>query len=455
MKINMQDNRIPLPTLKQLVEELYPLHRTLVSDGTDTALSIIASHFPEDGKFQIETYSPKSPAWSWIIPERYVVHEAYLETESGGKIVDFKNNPLHLVSYSLPIDKVVTWEELEPHLHYSLRRPNAIPWQFKYYERDWGFCLSKTLFDSLDRNVRYHAVIKSEFLTSPEQGLRVGTGTLHALNGQPEHFGEFLYCADVCHPYQANDSLTGVAVAVETAWRLASMPLPRYSMSVRFLFCPETIGSIAFLSRHESLLPKFRGGLYCEMCGHRGSLVLQRTLQDCHLLDRIARYVLRSTNKAFCEKEFGEVVFNDEFVMNCPGVEIPAISISRWPYDEYHTSEDSPAIIHEDMLKETADVIEQIVRVFASNFIPKSKVKGPIFLSRYGLWMDGQKNRRLSDAVDQILVRFNGQYTVFDIAEHVNVDYWEVRSYIEQFIALDLVEPLPIRRVNAKMPCNE
>jgi aminopeptidase-like protein len=437
-----------LLSLKTIVEELYPLHRTLVSDGTDTALQIIGSYFPANGKFATETYAPGSPAWTWRIPERYVVHEAYLEIVGGRKVVDFKDNPLHLVSYSLPVDQVLTWEELAPHLHYSPRRPKAIPWEFKYYERGWGLCLPKTQFDALDRKARYHVVIRSEFISDPQRGLRVGTGVVRPA-GDAEPFGEFLFCADVCHPYQANDSISGVAVALETARRLESNPLPAHSMSVRFLFCPETIGSIAYLSRHEDLIPVLRGGLYCEMCGHRNNLVLQRTLRDCHLLDRIARYVLKSTGKPFREGAFADVVLNDEFVMNCPGVEIPSISLSRWPYQEYHTSDDSPAIIHEDMLQETANVVERIVRIFASNFVPKSLVRGPIFLSRYGLWVDWRINKKLNAALDHILARLNGQCSVFDIAERTSLDYWEVREYIEQFIERGLVEarPLPARDV--------
>lgn len=430
--------------LKALVKELYPLHRTLVSDGTDTALQIIASHFPKVGAFVLETYPPGSDAWTWRIPERYVVHEAFLETETGKKILDFKDHPLHLVSYSPSIDRVMDWKDLAPHLHYSEKRPNAIPWEFKYYERDWGFCLSQAQFDSLDREARYHAVIRSEYVSDPQRGLRVGCGVVHPVGGPQASFGEFLVCADVCHPYQANDSITGVAVAVETAARLAAKPLPPYSMSVRFLFCPETIGSIAYLSRHEDLIPGFRGGLYSEMCGHRESLILQRTLEDTHLLDRVARSVLRASGRPFREGAFTRVVQNDEFVMNSPGVEIPSISLSRWPYDEYHTSDDNPSIVYEDMLRETADAIEQIIRIFASNFVPRSRVKGPVHLSRYGLWVDWRVNKALNAGMDQILARLNGRYSVFDIAEVAGLEYQDIRGYIEKFIDRGLVEALPV-----------
>ena len=144
------------------------------------------------------------------MPERYVVHEAYLETEDGERIVDFKDNPLHIVSYSLPVDKVLSFEELQPHLYFNEKRPHSVPWVFKYYERDWGFCLPKNTFDKLPRDKKYHAVINCEFITDPKQGFKVATAVVHPKADQAPEAGEFLVQAHTCHPMQANDDGAGV-----------------------------------------------------------------------------------------------------------------------------------------------------------------------------------------------------------------------------------------------------
>lgn len=440
----------PYPSLKSILAEFFPLHRTLASDDQDRTLEIIGAYMPDSSNYTIETYKPLGPAWTWRVPERYLVHEAYLETEDGERIVDFADNPLHIISYSLPVDRLLTWEELEPHLRYSEKRPAAIPWEFKYYERDWGFCLPKNVFDKLPRDQKYRAVIKSEFVTDPKQGFKIATALIHPEGGANLAAGEMIIQAHTCHPNQANDDGAGVVTAIEVARRLAENPLPPNSMSVRFWFGPETIGTIAYLAHNEHIIPNLRGGLFLDMTGNRNSLILQRTRQDTHLLDRVARSVMGKRFGEFREGEFAQVAANDERVINGPGVNVPCISLSRWPYDEYHTSDDNLDIIEEEMLVEAAEVAEEIIRIYAANYVPKRTFRGPVFLSGYGLWVDWRDNWALNRAIEKIMMRFEGDHSVFDIAEQVGLDYWMVRDYVEKFHAKGLViaQPIPSEAEN-------
>ena len=425
-----------------LLKKLYPLHRTLASDGTDEALRIVGEYMPASSNYTIETYVPSTPVWTWIVPERYIVHEAYLETEDGERVLDFAENPLYLVSYSLPVDELLTWDELEPHLFTNEKRPWAIPWIFKYYQRDWGFCLPKDVFDKLPRGVKYHAVIKSEFRTVAEEGFRVSTGVIHPQGGAIPSAGEFLISSHICHPMQANDDLAGTVTAIEVAHRLSENPLPPGSMSVRFWFGPETIGTIAYLAHHEDLIPQLKAGIFVEMTGNRNTIAWHHSRQHDHLIDRVAQHVLCNMDHA--EREFAAAPANDERVINGPGVNVPCISVNRWPYDEYHTSDDNPDIIHEDMLQGAADVIEKIIRIYATNYIPKRNFRGPVFLSGHGLWVDWRDNWELNRAIEKIMMRFEGEHSIFDIAQEVNLDYWAVRDYVEKFKAKGFVDALPI-----------
>lgn len=429
--------------LKPLLERIYPLHRTLASDGTDEALGIVREAMPAAAEFAVESYAPGAPIWSWQVPERYLVDEAYLETEQGQRVIDFADNPLHLVSYSLPVDKTLAWDELVPHLFYSDERPGAIPWNYNYYQRDWGFCLAKDVFETLPRDVRYRVVIRSEFLTDPKDGgFRVGAGVLHPGGGPVPEVGEFLISSHICHPMQANDDAAGVVTAIEVAHRLAEKPLPPGSMSVRFWCGPETIGTIAYLAHHEDLIPRLKGGIFVEMTGNENTIAWHHTRQHNHLLDRITAHVLRDTEHV--ERDFADFPPNDERVINGPGVNVPCISVNRWPYSEYHTTDDNPDIIHEPMLQGAADVIEQIVRIYATNYRPKRNFRGPLFLSGNDLWVDWQENFALNRSYEKIMMSFEGDNSVFDIAEEVGLDYWVVREYVEKFRIKGFIEALPV-----------
>jgi aminopeptidase-like protein len=241
---------------------------------------------------------------------------------------------------------------------------------------------------------------------------------------------------------QANDDGAGVVSAIGLARRLAEDPLPAGSMSVRFWFGPETIGTIVWLAHNESLIPNFRGSIFLEMTGNQSRIAWHHSRQHDHLLDRVAAYVLKDVDHE--ERNFADFPPNDERVTNGPGVNIPSLSLNRWPYDEYHTTDDNLDIIHEDMLTGAAQTAEEIIRIYASNYIPKRTFRGPVFLSGHGLWVDWRENWDLNRAIEKIMMRFEGQHTIFDIAEQVSLDYWTVRDYVEKFRAKGFVIPHPI-----------
>ncbi|HQU35638.1 MAG TPA: hypothetical protein PLR65_03525, partial [Anaerolineales bacterium] len=108
------------------------------------------------------------------------------------------------------------------------------------------------------------------------------------------------------------------------------------------------------------------------------------------------------------------------------------------------TTDDNLDIIHEDMLIGAARTAEQVIRIYASNYIPKRTFRGPVFLSGHGLWVDWRDNWALNRAIEKIMMRFEGQHSIFDIAEQVGLDYQTVYEYVEKFSVKGFVTPLPI-----------
>jgi len=121
----------------QFLERLWPLHRTINSDDTERAL-ILCGEYLSDERYTIHRYKPGTEVFTWIIPQRYHINEAWLDI-SNKRVADFEKNPLHLMSYSLPqkIDGILN--QVREHIFTKPERPDAVPGEFKYYERDWGF----------------------------------------------------------------------------------------------------------------------------------------------------------------------------------------------------------------------------------------------------------------------------------------------------------------------------
>ncbi len=145
-------------TMEQIIDGLWRLPRDIVSNGFDAAMSALAGQVP----MTMHEYPTGMPAWTWIVPEKWTCQEAYLETLDGRRLFSYADHPLHVVSYSLPFEGVVTREELLRHLHVHPLIPEAIPFIFKYYERDWGLCCSQVQRDALT-DEKYRVVIRTTF----------------------------------------------------------------------------------------------------------------------------------------------------------------------------------------------------------------------------------------------------------------------------------------------------
>ena len=137
--------------------DLFPINRSITGKGVRQTLHYIKEIIPE---LIIKSVPTGTKVFDWEVPEEWDVTEAYIITPEGNKIADFNKNNLHLMGYSIPINKKVTLEELQPHLFSLAETPKAIPYVTSYYNKDWGFCISHELRKTLKEGL-YHVVIKS------------------------------------------------------------------------------------------------------------------------------------------------------------------------------------------------------------------------------------------------------------------------------------------------------
>jgi aminopeptidase-like protein len=421
---------------RSFVDAIWFERRDIVSDGYDRAINYIKGMLPG---MDIQRYKSGTNAWTWIIPQKWSVKKAYIK-DGKNVLLDLSDHPLHVMAYSIPRSGKVSRDELLAHLHTRPEYPDLIPFEFSYYQKRWGFCIQHNRLKHFTSE-EYEVLIDSSF----EDG-ELKVGSLH-IPGQSEE--EIVLIAHLCHPCMVNDDLSGTAVLVSVAQHLLEKKDNYYSY--RFLLLPETIGSIAFLSNNETLIEKMRFGVFLEMLGHDAKLSLQKSKQEDSLMDRAAEICLRESGLPFRIGKFHEVIANDERVFNGPGVNVPTISISRsnfwgrgeWPYPEYHSSGDTPRIISIDNLKDAESAVIRILEVLDENYCPRATVKGPVFLSRYGLWVDWRVDRELNKKQEMVFdYLHDGRKSIVDIAYELDLPIRTLKEWLDKFHKYDLIEKI-------------
>src|SRR3989338_5820522 len=223
-----------------LVKELFPICRSITGEGVRETLRIIKRQIPINA-YEVPT---GTKVFDWTVPEEWNIKDAYVLDESGKKILDFKKNNLHVVSYSVPVDKIVDLSEFQEHLYSLPDQPEAVPYVTSYYEKRWGFCLADKERRKLKKG-KYRVLIDSE--------LKKGSLTYGEVIVPGRSKKEVFLSTYICHPSMANNELSGPAVTTFLAkWILNR----ERHYSYRIIFIPETIGALTYLSKNLAVMRK-------------------------------------------------------------------------------------------------------------------------------------------------------------------------------------------------------
>ena len=339
-----------------LVEELYPICRSITGDGVRDTLARIERQLPAP---MIRTEVPTgTQVLDWTVPREWNIRDAWIADASGARVVDFRASNLHVVNYSAPIRARMSLAELRPHLHALPDHPDWIPYRTSYYAETWGFCLRQRQLDALadgDYEVCIDATLAPGHLSYGELVL------------PGDAADEVLISTHVCHPSLCNDNLSGIAVATALARALAARPRRRWTY--RFVFAPGTIGAIVWLAQHRDVVPRIRAGLTLMCLGSAHPFTYKRTLAGATEIDRAAAVVLRDRGAGDHLIDFFPYGY-DERQYNSPGFRAPVGSVMRGRhgmFPEYHTSADDLAFVSAERLAESLAVVRGIVDVLEAN----------------------------------------------------------------------------------------
>lgn len=417
------------------VSELFPHNRSLTGSGVRKTLQYIKGHLPNLEIFEVPS---GTRAFDWTVPKEWAINDAWVADLSGNKLIDFKNNNLHVLGYSTPVDKIVTRDELEDHLYSLADQPDAIPYVTSYYKENYGFCLTQTQRESLGDGP-FHIFIDSRLFN--------GFMTYAELLIPGETQDEIFFSTYVCHPSMANNELSGPVVATALAKHIQSLEVRRYSY--RFLFTVENIGATYYISKNLAHMQNcIKAGWVLTCMGDNRTYSYIPTRVGDSLTDSISRRVLQDLGKDY--KEFMWLDGgSDERRYNSPGVQLPIGSLMRsmyGKYPEYHTSLDNLEVVSADGLNGGLTMLQNAVRILETNFLWRINTLCEPQLGKRGLYPNtstkssGAEVRSLINVISFL----DGNLNLLEIAEKCQVSYEEVFGIVEKLKNAGLLDRIEL-----------
>jgi aminopeptidase-like protein len=416
-----------------LAERLFPICRSITGNGVRETLRIIAEHVPELTVHEVPT---GSQCFDWTVPEEWNIRDAWVIDPEGNKIIDFQQHNLHVVGYSVPVDKTVSLEELDQHLHSLPDQPQAIPYVTSYYQPRWGFCLTHHQRQSLQPG-DYRVLIDSE--------LKEGSLTYGEILLPGESSQEVFLSTYVCHPSMANNELSGPVVLTFLLKWLNSLPRRRYTY--RAVFIPETIGSIVYLSRNwQAMKAQVIAGFNISCVGDDRAYSYLPSRTENTLADQVAQHVLQHTDENYHRYRFLDRG-SDERQYCSPKIDLPVATVMRTKYGaypEYHTSLDNLTVISPEGLFGGYTALQHCLQVLENNIRVSATVPCEPQLGRRGLYptLSEKGSADLTRRMMDLLAYADGQRTLLEIAEKIETPMWELVPIVEQLLEHQLLEVL-------------
>jgi len=407
------------------MRSLFPVCRSITGNGVRQTLDVLSAHIPLERR-EVPT---GTRVYDWTVPKEWNIRDAYVRRPGGPRLIDFRASNLHVLNYSVPVERTVSLAELKEHLFTLPEHPDWVPYKTSYYSETWGFCISESTlrsFEEGDYEVRIDSTLSNGHLTYGECFL------------PGESADEVLISTHVCHPSLANDNLSGICTATLLARQLARKKR-RYSY--RFLFVPGIIGSITWLSFNIGTVSRIRHGMVLAGVGDGGPFTYKKSRRGDTEIDRLVPHVLASRNRPYSVRDFSPYGY-DERQYCSPGFDLPVGGLSRTPYAEYpqyHTSADNLGFVTEETLAESYSVIAEICETLEANRTYRNlNPMGEPQLGRRGLY-DGFGPGQL--AMLWVLSLTDGHATLLDISVRSGLAFPSVRDAAAVLVRAGLLAP--------------
>ncbi len=410
--------------IHSLARRLWSIDRSITGNGVRETLGIINEILPS---LEIHEIPSGTQVYDWTVPREWKVRDAFIIDPTGKRICDFRKNNLHLVGYSTPVNARMSLAELQEHLYSLPEQPTAIPYITSYYKERWGFCISQQERDALIDG-EYKVVVDSELFN--------GSLTYGELLIKGKSQREVFLSTYVCHPSMANNELSGPTVATFLADWLTRQKDKRFSY--RFVFIPETIGSIAYLSRNLGVIkPWIFAGFNISCVGDDRDYSYLPSRAGDTLSDRVAKHILSHIYPDYKSYRWTHRG-SDERQYCAPGIDLPIASIMRTKYGmypEYHTSlDDLVNVVTPEGLEGGYTALYRALEAIEHNVYPRVNVLCEPQLGKRGLYptLSTKSSGNEVRCMMNLISYSDGTKSLLEIAELCECPVWELYPLVEK-----------------------
>jgi aminopeptidase-like protein len=408
----------------KLLNKLYKINRTLLSDDNDSALKILQNEIP----IKIHKFKSGTKCFDWKIPKKWKVNKGILKNSHGQVIVNSDENILHLINYSSSYSGKINFNELKKHLHYDKNLPNAIPYRTSYYSDNWGFCLSYNNFLEL-KDKYYYVEIDTDF---EEGDLLIGEAIIRGKSNR-----EVILSSYYCHPNQINDGLSGIILLTNLYSKLKDFKL---KYTYRFFFWPETIGTLTALSQGLINPDNVEYALVSTTVGYGDKVHYKKTYYGNHSLDNIIEDCIENA----IIKDYNPTG-SDERQFSSNGIRIPTGVLTRTPYQEfkeYHTSADNLQFIKISNINNMVNIYSKMIMEYEKYSKYKiTTLGGEPFLGKHNLYRSiSVPGHSDSDILRNWVIHYcDGNKNVKDISKILNISEKVVEEIVNILLKFKIV----------------
>jgi len=414
---------------KKILNDLFYMDRNIVSDGNKKALDYIQKNYKN---LKIHRFESGSRFYDWEVPNSWKLNKAEIKNSKGEKILSNLDSPFSVVFCSESVETTIKGINLLERIHTNRFLPESIPYRQSTYENKWGFCVTESFKESISKEENYFISIDSIFSKS-----ELLAGEL-IIPGKSKK--EIILTSYICHPRQAHDGLSGSIMLLKIYDFLINR---ENKFTYRFLFFPETIGSICLLGSKKIIPENVEYSLVSTCVGKLNkNPIYKSTFLGNHSLDNLINFEFSDLLEVRKYYPFG----SDERQLSSPGIEIPSAIIMGIPFGEfpeYHTNMDNLDFIDWDSFN-------FIFGIYSKVIIEYEKYDKPIYSFEGAEPMLGKRNiysvignsQHTEESIirNWILHLSNGKNNTLDISIKSGFDLDIINFYCRELISHGLIK---------------